>query len=204
MRHFILKRIIGVLTPVFLGLSVTGQSVPKMPLMFYPSEKSIFYSIFCKNYQCTFNHIEKDKDGALEELGFLDVTYTGILNIETNRSKIGTLNWWYTGIDLLIDPKYHYNRFYVDVAKKYLNPDAQQIMSELLFLAVGKKYSKEQLLKCMNANKKMNRSYYLDEFLKFPASAPITRVSSGQGVPLYLKIQCGIDEKTIFSISLEP
>jgi hypothetical protein len=203
MKQLTIKTVIGLIFLIFFSMLALSQSTPKIPIMFYPSTKSIFYSTFCKKYQCTFNHKKKDAHGVLEEFGFLDTIYTADLSISTNRSKLGTENWWYTGIDLTFDSKYHYDKSYVDVSQNYLNPDIQKIMSDLLFTAIGKEYTKDQLMKCMNANFKMNRSYYLDEFLKFPASAPITRVSSGQGIPLYLKIYCGF-ENNIFSIELSP
>jgi hypothetical protein len=188
---------------LFASASVSSQSAINKPLTFYPAEKSFFHSSFCKKYECEFYSKKKEVGWVLENFGFLDTRYTSFLDIETIRTVIGTPNFWYAGITLVADPKYHYDKSYVDVTKNYLDPDVERLMSDLLYAAVGKKYSKNQLLKCMNANKKLNCSYYLDEFLKFPASAPITRVSSGQGVPLYLKIYCGF-ENNIFSIELSP
>ncbi len=205
MRYFSFRKFFAVILSCSFSITVSSHSLQNKPLTFYPAEKSFFYTPFCKKYECIFNHVEKTGNRwVLEEFGFLNPIYTSFVNIQTIRTVIGTPKFWYAGIDLQADPKYHYDKFYVDVTKNYLNPDIQQIMSDLLYSAVGKKYTKNQLMKCMNANFKMNRSYYLDEFLKFPASAPITRVPSGQGVPLYLKILCGFDEKTIFTIELSP
>lgn len=203
MKYFSFQKFFLVLLLCLVSISVSSQSLQGKPLTFYPADKSFFDSSFCKKYECKFNRKKKEVGWVLEEFGLLNPIYTSFLDIETSRTVIGTPRFWYDGIDLIADPKYHYDKFYVDVSKKYLNPDIQQIMSDLLYVAVGKKYTKNQLMKCMNANEKLNRSYYLDEFLKFPSSAPITRVSSGQGVPLYLKIYCGY-ENNIFSIELSP
>jgi hypothetical protein len=186
------------------SVSISSQFLPNKLLIFYPADKSFFYTSFCKKYECTFNHKEKEVGWVLEEFGFLDTRYTGFLDVETIRTVIGTPNFWYVGINLMADPKYHYDKSYVDVAKKYLDPDVEQMMSDLLFLAVGKKYSKDQLLRCMNANRKMNRSYYLEEVLKLPTYAPVAKIPSSQGVRHYIQIECGIDNDQIFSISLQP
>jgi hypothetical protein len=205
MKGHSLHKFFAVFFLCLFGISVSSQSLQSRPLTFYPADKSFFYTSFCKKYECVFGSKEKKDDRwTLENFGFLNPIYTGFLDIDTIRTKkVGEKNWWYAGIDLKVNPKYHYDKFYVDPSKNYLNPDVQNFMSELLFFAVGKKYSKDQLLKCMSANFKIKPRYYLDEFLKFPASAPITRVSSGQGVPLYLKILCGF-ENNIFSIELSP
>jgi hypothetical protein len=204
MKAIFSKTLFGLLPLSILSFSITNQTLPQTPLTFYPQNKSFFYSGFCKKYQCTFGSYKKANLGTVfENFGLLNTSTTALLNIDTVRQVLSTSSWWYTGINLIVDPKYHYDKFYVNAVKNYLNSDVQIVMTDLLLAAVGKKYSKDQLVKCMNADRKMNRSYFLEEFMKFPASAPIGKLPSGHAGDFTLNIECGVEKNSVFSITLE-
>jgi hypothetical protein len=204
MKFILSKMLLSFLPLSVLGFSMANQILPQPPLTFYPQNKSFFYSEFCKKYQCTFGSYKKANLGTVfENFGLLNTSTAALLNIDTVRQVLSTPSWWYTGINLMINPKYHYDKFYVNAAKSYINSDIQAVMSDLLFAAVGKKYSKDQLVKCMNADRRMNRSYFLEEFMKFPTSAPIGKLPSGHAGDFTLSIECGVEKNSVFSITLE-
>lgn len=182
--------------------SVATPASPKTPWMFYPQKQGFFYSAFCRKYKCIDNGGTREPGFELEKLGLGDARYAGFFDLTAVRSRLGTSSMWPSGVHLLVDPKVRYDSLTVNSSKNYIDSDTYTLISDLMNELIGKTYSKQQIIRCFLTNEKSVGYYYLDEFLKFPSTVPISKISSQQGAPLHLNVMCGREKNKLLNISL--
>ncbi len=195
--------VVMITSAIFIS-ATAEQSPPKIPWMFYPQKQPFFYTAICRKYKCVDNGVKKISGTEIESLGIGDARYSNYFKINAVRSRLGTSSMWPNGVDLWINSEIRYSALTTDLSKNFVDSDTYELMSNLIYALIGKKYSKQEIIRCLQTNKKSIDTFYLDEFLKFPFNAPITKVSSGQGVPFYLKVYCDRTNETTLSIELSP
>ena len=195
--------LVAITGAIFMN-AIAEQSPPKTPWMFYAQKQSFFYTSICRKYKCVDNGVKKISGTEIESLGIGDARYSNYFKINAVRSRLGTSSMWPNGVDLWINPEIRYSALTTDLSKNFVDSDTHELVANLIYALIGKKYPKERIIRCLQTNKKSVDRYYLDEFLKFPVNAPITKVSSGQGVPLYLKVSCDRTNESTLSVELSP
>jgi hypothetical protein len=184
--------------------AIAEQSFPKTPWMFYAQKQAFFYTLICRKYKCLDNGVKKFPGTEIENLGIGDARYSNYFKISAVRSQLGTSSMWPNGVNLWINSEIRYSALTTNLSRKFVDSDTYELVSNLIYELIGKKYLKEQIIRCLQTNKKSTDIYYLDESLKFPSNAPITKVSSGQGVPFYLKVYCDRTNESTLSVELSP
>lgn len=175
------------------GGSVTGAS-PKTPWLYYP-QKEFFYSNFCRKYRCLDNGGESKPGFSIEYQGIGDANYTGFFGLKINRSRVGTNQMWPEGVSLLIKTNIRYSDSTARTKDNFLDSDTYNFISDLSEELIGKKYPKQQLIRCLRTRNKSVGLYFLDEFLTIPTNFPRSKVSSRASMPFYVNVYCSTDNK---------
>jgi hypothetical protein len=213
MKSFRSKHMIYCLGIFLLNIQNASTQNTGMPWMFYPQKNDFSQTSFCKKYDCTNSKFTtRNKNdvinthslfgGLYKENYPFDKVRSSFFEVITRRTKyFANSNYWVYSSELAIDPEVRYGKAMLDDFRKgILIPDLQNLISDFTFAMIGKRYSKTELIFCYKANE--SDTYYLDEFFKFPRTAPISKLPSGQGVPLYLKVYC--NENNLITIALSP
>jgi hypothetical protein len=167
----------------------SSQTKVNLPWMFYPQQTSFQNTPYCIKYKCSDSQFKNNpQEGLVDNFHNLfrdvyswysarnsdapfDVVYSAIYKASTIRYPIFPKNkFGAIYAELAMNREIRYGEPIArELRKGILNPRMYALVSDFLFSMVGKRYSKNQIIKCYQTKESIDR---FDEFVvprKFPA-----------------------------------